>query len=134
MNQPVAGERESNSEKKPARVRRGWRELDGRPVRSGPVRFGPRFPAREQRSLIRQTLGRHQALESRQPVFIVARAVVWFPAPGSGLQFLGETGSPLFPGEISLFGEFHREREGLRLPRLSEDWPAFIMRQTRKVQ
>jgi hypothetical protein len=35
-------------------------------------------------------------------MFIVARAVVWFSAPGSGLQFLGETGSPLFPREMPL--------------------------------
>ena len=102
MNQPVAGERGSDAKKKPAPVRLSWRELDGLPVRSGPVGFGPGFPAREQRSLVGQTLGRHHALESRQPVFVVARAVVGFPAPGSGLQFLGETGSPLFPGEVPL--------------------------------
>jgi len=34
---------------------------------------------------------------------------------------------------MSLLGELDREREGLRLPWLGEDWSALITRQTRKV-
>src|SRR5688572_23735066 len=103
-------------------------------MRSSSVGVGPGFPAREQRSFIGQAFGRHQALESRQPVLIVARAVVWFPAPGSGLQFLGESGSPFLPGEVSLLGELDRQRKCLRLPGLGEDWLALVTRQPRKVE
>jgi hypothetical protein len=67
-------------------------------------------------------------------VLIVARAVVRLSASGSGLQLLGETGRPLFPGEMPLLGELDREREGLRLPRLGEDGSAIVTRQTRKVE
>ena len=67
-------------------------------------------------------------------MFVIARTVVRFSAPGGGLQFVGETGRPLFPGEVPLLGELDREREGLRLPRLGEHWPAVVTRQPRKVE
>ena len=35
---------------------------------------------------------------------------------------------------MPLLGELDREREGLRLPRLGEDWSAIVTRQTRKVE
>ncbi len=35
---------------------------------------------------------------------------------------------------MPLLGELDREREGLRLPRLGEDWPAVVTRQPRKVE
>ena len=66
-------------------------------------------------------------------MLVVARAVVGLAAPGCGLQFLGEAGRPLFPGEVALLREFDRERKGLRLPRLGEDGPAFVTGQTGKV-
>jgi hypothetical protein len=133
MDQIVAGERGSDPKKKPAPVRLSGCQFYGRSVRSRSVGFGPGFFAREQSGLIGEAFDRHQALESRQPVFVVARAVVWFPAPGSGLQFLCETGSPLFPGEMPLLRELDCERESLRLPRLGEDWAVFVPRQTRKI-
>ena len=71
-----------------------FRKFDGRAVRSGTIGFGPGLPAREQCVLIGQPFGRHQALESRQPVLIVARTVVRLSASGGGLQLLGQGWPP----------------------------------------
>src|SRR6187200_2417151 len=103
-------------------------------MRSGAVSFCPGFSAREQRVLIGQPLGSHQTLERRQPMFVVARAVVRFSTLRSSLQFFSEAGSPFLPGEMPLLGQLDRECEGLRLPRLGEHGPAVVTRQTRKVR
>ena len=102
MNQPVADERLSNTDEQPARVRFSCREFDGGPVRSGAVGFRPGFSAHEQRIRIGQALGRHYSLESRQPMLVVARAIVRLTAHRGSAQFLCETGRPLFPREVAL--------------------------------
>lgn len=101
-------------------------KFDGFAVRRMPIRFGPGFFACEQRDGIAQTLGGHEAFESDEPVFVVVRAVVWFATAGSGLEFIGERGGPLFPGEMALLGKFDRESESLSLPRFCKDWSAFV--------
>jgi len=53
-------------------------------------------------------------------VFVVARTVVRVTAIGGGLEFVRQRGRPLFPGEMPLLGEFDRQRERLRLPRLGK--------------
>ena len=71
-------------------------KFDGPSVRRVSVGFGPGLFAREQRGRIGQPLGGHQTLERRQPVFVVARAVVGFAAIGGGLEFVREAAAHSF--------------------------------------
>ena len=64
--------------------------------------------------------------QCRQPMFVVASAVVGFATIGRGLEFVRQRGCPLFPREMPLLGEFDRQRERLRLPRLGKHRVAVI--------
>src|SRR4029077_16646251 len=93
-----------------------WRlERDWLAVRSAPVGFGPSLLARLEFRRIGQPFGRDQALESRQPMVVVMRAIV-----GRAFEFLGERGGPFAPGEVPLLGEPDCKRECLRLPGLGK--------------
>ena len=59
-------------------------------------------------------------LESHQPMIIVMRTIVGFPATPGGIKLVGKRGCPLLPCEMPLLGELHRERECLDLPRLGK--------------
>jgi hypothetical protein len=100
-------------------------------VRSATIGICPGLFAREQRGRIGQALGRDKALESRQPMLVVMRAVVGLAAIGSGLEFAGERCGPLLPREMPLLGELDGQRKRLRLPRLGKHRPAFVARQRR---
>src|SRR5713101_2135511 len=97
-------------------------------MRGAPMSFGPGLLAREKRRRISQARGHDQALESRQPMVIVSRAVVRLTATGGGLEFIGERGRPFLPGEIPLLRELDRERESLGLPRLGKHRPLRVAR------
>jgi len=60
---------------------------------------------------------------------VVARSVISLAAHGCRFDFFRERGGPLFPSEMPLLGELHRERKGLRLPWLGKHRPAFVARQ-----
>jgi len=107
-------------------------KFDGFAVRRMPIRFGPGFFACEQRGGIAQALGGDEAFESDEPVFVVMRAVVWFATAGSGLEFIGERGGPLFPGEMALLGKFDGQSESLGLPRFGKDWSALVAGELRQ--
>src|ERR1700693_1753028 len=93
-------------------------QFDGLAVRRVSVGFGPGFLARFERRSIGQAFGHYQTLKSREPMLIVARAVVGVAAVRRSLELSPERLCPLAPGEMPLFGELHGERERLRLPRL----------------
>ena len=93
------------------------------------IGFGPGFLARGERGGIGQSFFRRQALESGEPMMIVARAVVGLAAIGGGFEFRGQRGGPFLPGEIALLGKPDGERESLRLPGLGEDGAARVARQ-----
>src|ERR1700687_1777920 len=57
-------------------------------VRRAAVGFGPRFFASEKRRGIGQALRVEQALQSRQPVVVVVRAIVGLNAASGGLEFV----------------------------------------------
>ena len=100
------------------------------PVGSGsvPVGVDPGLFAGEHLIPIRKTLCRHQFFQRREPVLVVARAIVRLAAIERGVKFLGERRCPLFPGEAASRGKAHCESEGLGLPGLREDRTAFIAR------
>src|SRR5262249_37087972 len=85
------------------------------------IGFGPGFFAGEHLVWIRERLRSDETFERRQPVFVVARAVVWVTTIRRGLEFIGQRSRPLFPGEVALGGKAHSERKGLGVPRLGED-------------
>src|SRR5262245_32242118 len=70
--------------------------------------------------------------ESSKPMIIVMRAVIRFPAARGGVELFGKRGCPFLPCKIPLFGELHRERERLGLPRLGKHRLALILRQSRQ--
>src|ERR1700722_20418295 len=100
------------------------RQLNRLAVGSVPVSAGPCFlPTRESRR-IAQALGGDEALQRREPMLVVMRAIVRLAAIGGCLEFVCERGGPLFPSEMPSLGKFHSERERLRLPGLAKDGPA----------
>ena len=135
LKHPVRRERAREPKEKPARVGRGGRlkQLDGLAVRRVSVGSGPGLLSCLERAWISQPLRSDQALQSGQPVFVVARTVVGFATSGSGLEFIRQRGGPLFPGVMPLLRKRDRQREGLRLPWLSEDRSSFVTRQTRQI-
>ena len=93
------------------------------------IGVGPRFFPRQHFALIRESLASDQMFQRRQPMLVVARAVVRFAPIGGGLEFLGQRSRPLFPGEMALRGKPYCQRKGLGLPGLREDRTALIARQ-----
>lgn len=92
------------------------------------IGFGPGFFASKKGRRIAQARLSHEPLQGSQPVMIIARAVIGLAPARSGLDFISESGRPLFPGEMSLFGKFDCERKGLGLPRLGEHRPTLVAR------
>src|ERR1700692_1542362 len=86
-----------------------------------PVSIGPSFLAREHRVWICKAFGGDQPLERGQPVVIITGAVVGLATIFCVLELGSERGRPLLPGEMTLLGKSHRERERLRFPRLGKD-------------
>src|SRR4029077_12426247 len=82
-------------------------QIDGFAVGCAAIGFRPSFLARDERGRIGQSFCRHQALESREPMIVVARAVVGLTAIGCGFELAGQRGGPFFPGEMTLFGKPH---------------------------
>jgi hypothetical protein len=70
----------------------------------------------------------HETFERSQPVFVVGGTVVRTATIRRGLEFIGQRGRPLFPGEVALSGKPHGQRKGLGLPGLSKDGTAFVAR------
>ena len=86
-------------------------QFDGLAVRRVPVCFDPIFLARIQGCSIGQAFFQHQALESRQPMVVIARPIVRLTSIGRCLQFTGKGGGPFIPSEVSKFGQFDGERK-----------------------
>jgi hypothetical protein len=59
-------------------------------------------------------------LESRKPMIIVMRTVVWFAATRGAVELVGKRCRPFLPCEKPLLGELHCERERLGLLRLGK--------------
>ena len=97
-----------------------------------PVGVRPGLLARNQDCGIGQALGSDQMLESRKPMIIVVRTVVWFPATRGGVELVGERCGPFLPCEKPLLGELHCERERLGLPRFGKHRLTLVSRQPRK--
>ena len=104
-----------------------WHTMGGTPVG-----VCPGLLARNQGRGIGQALRGDQVLESRKPMIIVMGTVVGFTGGRGGVELVGKPGCPLFPGEISLFGEFHGERKCLCLPRLGKYRLALILGKPRQ--
>lgn len=81
-----------------------------------------------QRSWLGKLFRGDQPLESGKPVLVVSGTIIRFAAVGSCLELLCEGCGPLSPGEMTLRGESHGEREYLRLPGLGKDWSAIVAR------
>ena len=65
-----------------------------------------------------------------QPASIRSRGtVVRVATIRRGLEFIGQHGRPLFPGEVALSGKPHGQRKGLGLPGLSKDGTALVARE-----
>src|SRR6185312_16987251 len=79
-----------------------------------------------------QSLLDYEALERREPVLVVPRAVVRLAPIGSRTQFSSERRGPFLPGEVPLLGQPDRERKRLRLPRLGERGTFRVARQRRE--
>ncbi len=94
------------------------------------IGVGPGFLAREEGLRIGKTFGGDQALQGRQPVVIVALAVVGFTPVGCGFELVGERGGPLLPCEMTLLGKPNSKRERLRLPWLGENRAALVAGKT----
>ena len=90
------------------------------------VSVGPGFFASNHLVWIRQSLLCDEALERREPVFVIARAVVRLAAIHRGFEFVGERSRPLLPREMALCGKPDGEREGLSLPGLGKDGTALV--------
>jgi len=90
-------------------------------VRRAAVRVGPGVFSDLQFGRIRQGLCGYKAFERREPVFVVARAIIRFATIRGGPQFLSERSRPFLPREVTLCGERYSQRESLRLPRLGKD-------------
>ena len=93
------------------------------------IRVRPRVFTRRQRRSVGQAFARHQPLEGSQPMFVIARAIVGLAAIGRCLQFFGECGGPLLPGEVTFRRKPQRKSEGLSLPRLGERRSVIVKRQ-----
>src|SRR5262249_26523079 len=104
-------------------------EFDRFPMWSVPVGIRPRLLAGEKSLPVTQALFRNEPFESRQPVFVVTRAVIGLTSIGGRLQFVSKRGGPFFPGEVALLGKFHSHRECLGLPRFSKHRAVCITRQ-----
>src|SRR6185436_15635151 len=89
-------------------------------VRSMSVGVRPGVLALQELVGARQTLLRDEALERREPVLVVAGAVVGLTARRRGLELCGERVGPLVPGETPLGRQAYGERERLCLPGLGE--------------
>jgi len=92
------------------------------------IGVGPGFFAREHGCSVGETFSSDKTLERGEPMLIVTRAIVGLATVGGGFQFLSESRGPLFPSEMTEFGEFYGEGKGLRLPRFGEDRPAVVAR------
>ena len=55
---------------------------------------------------------RYKALQRREPVVVIAGAVVGLSAVGGRFEFGGERRRPSFQVEMALLGRLHRKREG----------------------
>lgn len=86
-------------------------QFNGVTVRRVPVRVDPSFLACVQGCSIGQTLFQHQALESRQPMMVVARPIVGLTSIGRCLEFISKGGGPFIPGEVPKLGQFDGERK-----------------------
>src|SRR5579863_9988633 len=88
-----------------SRLRSWWRlaplQFDGFAMRSVTVGLGPGLFTLQHRVSIRQALGQDQALQRRQPMLVVARAVVGLASIGSLPELASQRGGPLFPGEVT---------------------------------
>jgi diguanylate cyclase (GGDEF)-like protein/PAS domain S-box-containing protein len=106
-------------------------KFDGLAVRCVAVRVGPSLLTREQRRRIGESLGRDQALESRQPMFVVTCPVVRLAAIGRGLELGSERGR--LSREIRQFWKMTSEMlcvmdtEG-HLRRVNPAWTALLGR------
>lgn|SRR5208282_3309500 len=104
----------------------GGAQLDGLAVGRAAVGFGPGFLARQQSCGVGQLLGRYQTFKGREPMMIVARAVVGLASTGGRFDFIRESRCPFLPGEMPLLGELDGERERLSLPRLGKYGPSLV--------
>src|SRR5215831_4365118 len=68
----------------------------------------------------RQTFRGGEGFESGEPMFIVVRTIVGLTTICRCFELACEGGRPFLPCEVSLFGEFHGQRECLGLPRLGK--------------
>src|SRR5262249_41916564 len=75
---------------------------------------------------------RNQAFERGQPIVVVVRSIVDVAPCCRRSDFVGQRRGPLFPGEVTLLGKFHRHRKRLRLPWFRKDWTVFVARQRRQ--
>jgi hypothetical protein len=64
-------------------------KFDRLPVRGVSIHIGPGFLARLQLRTIHQPFGGDQAFESREPIVVVMRAVIWLATIGRGFEFIG---------------------------------------------
>src|SRR6202011_5051562 len=78
-------------------LRAGCGEFDGFSVGRVAVGVCPCFFAGKERVGLAQAFGDDQALESGEPMMIVARAVIGFAAIRCGFELGGDRGGPLFP-------------------------------------
>jgi len=112
--------------------RRSGAEFDGLAVGGVTVGIGPGFFASEKRRRISQTFCGEEALQGREPVVVIMRAIVAFAAVGGGFELDGERGGPFLPSEMALLGEFHSQGESLGLPWFGKDGTTGIARKLRQ--
>jgi hypothetical protein len=70
-----------------------------------------------------------ETLEGREPMVIVARAVIGLAALARCGEFSPQRCRPFAPSKEARFRQSHGERESMGLPRLGEDRAAFVARQ-----
>src|ERR1700677_440592 len=105
------------------------RQIDGFSVRCMSVGVGPRVFASKHLVWIGEPFRSHQTFERSQPVFVIVGTVVRLATIRSGLEFIGQHGRPLFPGEVALSRKPYGQRKSLGLPGFSKDGTAFVARE-----
>jgi len=95
-------------------------------VRRAAVGFNPFILACLQGVRGDDALRGDEALESGEPMVIVARAVIGLAALARCGKFGPQRRRPFAPAEEAGFGQPDGERESMSLPRLGEDRAAFV--------
>src|SRR5215510_7129353 len=98
----------------------GLSQNNGLAVWGVAIRVRPCVFPRSPRPGVGQAFARDQPLKSRQPVFVVTRAIVGLTPIRRCLQFLSKRGGPFLPGEVAFSRKPHREPKRLSLPWLGK--------------